>query len=973
MCSSDLPATPQAKALIRRHRETVAERLRAAPLPHAESPFSTSPVDPMAALMFAASIDRCPHSNLEELLAEAWELLQCATIRAHAIQSGFAGCIYRFLTEFTETQKRIPCLRLLVLLAEEDSEAVVDACKVAAQGQFWEPNMFVLTLQKRHKDNPELCELAARLMGFFAEVMPIPPPIVLERPSPQCRDERQIFESLLGGGIPSTESTSPPRSPDGGLALPRLAGGNKSPTRPMFSPTTTISKLYQEAPSPYCPTMLLPLTRPPTSPVEQGQRAKIFSMPKLAAVEGQRQYRCSTPNAPSSRVERSINYESSTLDPLMGSPLRSPGSPSKTRVALSEKYSWNPECINSVSGFEWWWRSLPQNHASLEPTQKLKMVTKAAVRLHSKGELHRAIELYLLALSSDTNAEVKFRLRINLACAYESADDLPSSIAEFRRALELNPDDPYALYKLGIVLTSSGEFDEARRHFEAILNEYPQAAEGLRDLEKTKAEFERAEEARKAAIAAAKVRRSPPKIVSPRVFETEAKPREPVAPSTPGVQVPAPHRKKPTAKRERPSPGIEPSPQSEKQALVAASPENQTPRRPETATVSTSTDESSSTPSVMDLLVRRCQEASINMHDVLKKLDPQQRGLVHKESIVSLLEIVVSIHQLSDETAQEVFSIDPSDWVLKDDQVFLRYGNFLAAYTTKHRAGSSFMTPEELVKVKAQVNDLIGNDVSFLSNRSVAEWMRRGREKVIAERCGGRVTTTGVYQSGRRQSNNMQAVSEELDADEAEVRTPRTGGRQQSTRRLSGLESGANTLSASNLNDENTITPRTRVKKEKAREEWLLTAEKARVLARRQQHCMKSLRDIAARAKAHIAARRRAVVFLAGLAQNAREELAMRRLRCVAGHQDDFTETANSVVTEGGSPVIPPLDIATESENLDTLLSSIRGLSAQTYDNCSRTAMVRVTSNTEIEGVKAVASRFAGFCQVPPYFLELRG
>jgi hypothetical protein len=66
----------------------------------------------------------------EDLLAEAWELLQCGSIRAHALRSGtervpfessysgqwlmrfvagFAGCIFRFLTQFTETQKRVRC------------------------------------------------------------------------------------------------------------------------------------------------------------------------------------------------------------------------------------------------------------------------------------------------------------------------------------------------------------------------------------------------------------------------------------------------------------------------------------------------------------------------------------------------------------------------------------------------------------------------------------------------------------------------------------------------------------------------------------------------------------------------------------------------------------------------------------------------------------------------------------------------
>ncbi|KAG7398954.1 hypothetical protein PHYBOEH_010059 [Phytophthora boehmeriae] len=45
------PASAQAKALIKKHRETVVERLRSTPVPHSESPFSTCTVDPMAALI----------------------------------------------------------------------------------------------------------------------------------------------------------------------------------------------------------------------------------------------------------------------------------------------------------------------------------------------------------------------------------------------------------------------------------------------------------------------------------------------------------------------------------------------------------------------------------------------------------------------------------------------------------------------------------------------------------------------------------------------------------------------------------------------------------------------------------------------------------------------------------------------------------------------------------------------------------
>ncbi|GMF23963.1 unnamed protein product [Phytophthora lilii] len=698
--------------------------------------------------------------------------------------------------------------------------------------------------------------------------------------------------------------------------------------------------------------MKLPLTRPPTSPVEQSRRAKIFSMPKLAAVEGQRQYRCNTPNAPPSRIERSIDIEATrTLDPLFGSPPQSPsgGSPSKPRVVVSEKYSWNPECINSVSGFEWWWRSLPQNHASLEPTQKLKMVTKAAVRLHSQGDIHRAIELYQLALSSEPNDEVKFRLRINLACAHEAAEDVPSSIEEFRLALELNPDDLYAIFKLGCALTAVREFDEARMLFESIQAEYPKAADGLKTLEKAIAEVKQEEEARRAAVAAAKARRSPPKIVSPRVYNTT--PREPVAPSTPVVQPPAPRRKKaPAAKQSVPS--AEPSDKAEPSEHNAQA--NTTlPQRPETATVATLTDDELSSPSLLELLVRRCQEARINMFEVMQRLDPQQRGLVHRESFINLLRVIVGANMppLDDDTARNALNISPCDWSSQENQIFFNYSGFLRAYAAQHQVEAALLTSGEVVQVKLMIDDLIRHDMAYISHHSVSEWMRLGSERASEEL----YRTTFLADSASRGGQAMEP-------------TPR----KQSM--LGNSTSG--TWSAPDLqaSEEDLITPRTRVRKDRAREEWLLTAEKARVLARRQQHCMKSLRDIAARARAHIVFRRNAMAFLQVVAQHAQEELEARRERCLSARQNEAPTQTLSTQDERAEPhpeALPPQPVSESHETArEVSVDVVKELSEQTYELSVQTAISRLQQNTELDDVKAIASRFAAFCQVPPYFLN---
>ncbi|KAL3660155.1 hypothetical protein V7S43_014688 [Phytophthora oleae] len=784
--------------------------------------------------------------------------------------------------------------------------------------------MFVFSLQKRHQDNSTLCELAARLLKCFSNEMPIPPPIDLDQ---SYEDDKDVFARLSGEPNPLRLPTSPTRAATSGTALPLLAIGQRGHC-PLFSPTTTISRLYQEAPSPYCPSVKLPLSRPPTSPVEQSRRAQIFSMPKLAAVEGQRQYRCNTPNAPPSRIDIEA---SRTLDPLVGSPPQSPSaaSPTKARVAMSEKYSWNPECINSVSGFEWWWRSLPQNHSSLEPTQKLKMVTKAAVRLHSKGELQRAIELYQLALSSDANDEVKFRLQINLACAYEAAEDLASSIESFRIALELNPSDSYAIYKLGGVLTLVGEFEEARIRFESILDEYPQAADGLKALELAVEAYQQQEEATKAAIAAAKARRSPSKIVTPRVYMTT--PREPIAPSTPVVQPPAPRRKKAPKREEQPL-------SSDQNELVFRdSPAKlESPQNPDTATVATLTEDPSSSPNLLEILVRRCQEARISMLEVLGQLDPQQWGLVHRESFLNLLHIIAGVENLNSND-QLVLGIPPDDWVSHGNQEYLQYQGFLNAYKEQYQVEAALLSSGEVVQVKLLIDDLIRHDMANVSHHNVSEWLRLGSERAVA----------GLH----RTPSQVSDISADEDRSAALSRQPLA----------------SNSEADLHASEEDIFTPRTRARKDRAREEWVLTAEKARVLARRQQHCMKSLRDIAVRAKAHIVARRNAVAFLLVVAKKAREELATRKLRCLTARQEEAAESYSNLaeLTEAAVEAIDTTDRAQ--------LNVVKELSEEIYDVSARAAIARLRQNSELEDLKTVATRFATLCQVPPFLLDAGG
>ncbi|KAF4035938.1 Tetratricopeptide repeat [Phytophthora infestans] len=548
------------------------------------------------------------------------------------------------------------------------------------------------------------------------------------------------------------------------------------------------------------------------------------------------------------------------------------------------------------------------------------MVTKAAVRLHSKGELQRAIELYQQALSSETTDDVQFRLRINLACAYEEAEDLTASIEELRLALELNSQDPYTIYKLGRALTSVGELEEARTRLESIINLHPQAAVGLKILDKA-VEGHKLEEARRATIAAAKTRRSPFEVLSPSVYCTS--PRDPIALLAPIVQSPAPRSKKRRAAKRESAPPTAAA--IEKSAPVVSKVPGDIESLPKPET----TDAHLASPSLLEILVRRCREAGIDMLEVLKQLDPQQRGLVRRESFMGLLRVLAGIDTLDSDVV-----VSPDDWVTHKNQVLLHYGGFVQAYTEQYQVEAALVVSNEVGRVKLVIDDLIRNDLTSFSSHNVSEWMRSGCKRAIAELHRNSTLPAGVVLT----DNDAAADS---------------------WKQSRGTEA---TRSAPELytNVVNIFIPRSRARKGRAREEGLLAAEKARVLARRQQRCMKSLRDMASRAKAHIVSRRKAVAFLLMIAQNAvfKVKTRTREEEAVESHTSHDDEAASS--TDSTELV------------LECTSNTVKELSKETYHESVRTAMTRVCPNAQLEDLKTLASHFAAFCQVPPFFLGVQ-
>lgn len=978
------------------------------------------------------------------------------------IGAGFGGCIFRFLVQYTEEAKRVRsgsvggcsraalvvlhtqltlntpsllllqilCLQLLVLLAEDDADAVVRACQVAAQGQRWQPNMFIYTLQKRHSGNDRLCALAAELLESFSERMPITSPIQLGSPraaSPGSRGgsagQQESFviqdnESRRGEFASLAAAQRKPHTLPA-LGSPKRAPGASSPVRTPHSPTTTISHLYIEAPSPYAPHMRLPISRPPTSPLEQSRRSRIFSTPKLAAVEGDTHRRCQTPNAKG--LGRTNHFQLETLngdasadsdpqaqrlrslDPFAASPPKSPDdgeSPKKRAVVLSEKYSWNPECINSVSGFEWWWRSLPQNHASLEPTQKLKMVTKAAVRLHTKGDWQRAIELYLLSLSMEINEEVEFRLRINLACAYEAAQELAASAEAFRAALKLNPTDPYAQFKLGEVLSAAGDFVEARKLFEAVVDAYPQAADALKKLQQAEEQKLQEDEERRAATAKAKLRRSSPRqsrqdvCVQPN--ESFMRPAAPAAPSSPVASRRAPEKSKKVAlSKDRTALGaaapVAPSAVGSTDPVDSyqpdRSPSDATADRPpsaradedgsagvadpsslaahpdasvcsvavmtevSTASVATTTDEE---------LEPRSPSSSPKLDHRLMQIGVHQRGLIRLESVADMWRILcgdsprASDGSSGDPLAAELQRIFAADCKREGEQTLVRYQRILAAFEAHVFA-------------------------RHLAETCADEWMRAGADRVLnsclraprpsdpEETPSSMLTPDLVVEEGPRgtdieeQTVPAPGVSSCTQIPPAQHGDANVDGGDESSDTVGGTSLPQREADSDRLDGYTALPPRPNTKRERARREQILLREKSRIFARKHLHCLRSLHDLALRARAHHAAQREAVLELTQLAREARvaRDIRSSSSSSVVGGAAALATTVNEAepaTSNFKGPRDEPL-AHTPTARQELIASASHALWGAALKSATR----RVVLAGELRALQALAQRFAAF------------
>ncbi|MGC4051739.1 MAG: tetratricopeptide repeat protein [Paludibaculum sp.] len=113
------------------------------------------------------------------------------------------------------------------------------------------------------------------------------------------------------------------------------------------------------------------------------------------------------------------------------------------------------------------------------PAAEFYRLYDLAFELTEKGQNEAAIAEWLRALQMDPGDA---RARTNLGGIYLRQGRLEPAAVEFRRALEAKPDSVEARNNLGLVLLQTGQVDEAARQFQQSLELDPQSMEALVNL-----------------------------------------------------------------------------------------------------------------------------------------------------------------------------------------------------------------------------------------------------------------------------------------------------------------------------------------------------------------------------------------------------------------------------------------------------------------------------------------------------------
>ncbi len=102
---------------------------------------------------------------------------------------------------------------------------------------------------------------------------------------------------------------------------------------------------------------------------------------------------------------------------------------------------------------------------------EIKQEFNAATALLNDGNYPEAIRL----LKGVTGKTSKFTAPyINLGIAYGRTGEMDKAEAALKKALEINAQHPVANNELGIVYRKTGQYNKARKHYQMVVNRYPE-------------------------------------------------------------------------------------------------------------------------------------------------------------------------------------------------------------------------------------------------------------------------------------------------------------------------------------------------------------------------------------------------------------------------------------------------------------------------------------------------------------------
>ncbi|KAF0686490.1 Aste57867_21677 [Aphanomyces stellatus] len=501
------PTSRHAAALVQQYEAMLSTRRR--PFnqrPTAAAPESKRMVEPLALILYCATQDRCSEFRVESFLKEVSMYMTSPSILARANQAGMATPLYRLLVRHRHNQTRLLIVNILLKLAELDAAAVVRGCDIGAQGQPILPNIFIQTLTKRHPDCAALNEPATRLLhifdmrrsSFFLEIDTASTPrsrSLVSRSAGKPPKKSPIQLSSLASpsynlpiNMDELNELSPylpqpkdifglPRQRPASTAV-RRANSSSSVGKPHPATTSEASSSPMSARK----TQLAPLD-------EIEQRLRAFD---LVPPQGKHHAITKKPCEVALPLIHHEQHPADAAPPVLARPPPTRGHP--TRYSSRE--------LNSVRGFEWYWRTLPPNHAALTPHAKLKAVCKAAVAMHAGRVFDRAVELYELALTMPVPSALRIcptpddcdvvpvslplKLYLNLGSASLSLGLVLESIRAFETAIRMQPQHVWGHFKLGLAYKAAGRLDDAIAQWTAVAKLFPQAQVALEDAEREK-------------------------------------------------------------------------------------------------------------------------------------------------------------------------------------------------------------------------------------------------------------------------------------------------------------------------------------------------------------------------------------------------------------------------------------------------------------------------------------------------------